>query len=175
MNTKTRGTSVGKSWCDLRMQKLKPRSSALRLRRYSAPGNCYLLSTSTHKREPLFVDKTSANLVLSAARWLDVIQQIRLDAVVVMPNHVHMACALTKCSSLSRLMQSYKSFTAHRLVDLGAEAPVWQTGYHDHAARSEQEYVDCIRYLLDNPVRAELVDRAQDYPFLYAHEDWFNG
>ncbi|MEM8983521.1 MAG: transposase [Pseudomonadota bacterium] len=129
---------------------------------------------STHQREAIFTDKLMADVVLNAARWLHTMHRIRLDAIVVMPDHFHLACALINCTTLAKIVHTLKGFTAHKLVDLGVTPPVWQAGYHDHAARSDEEYFDCIRYLLDNPVRAELVDRARDYPFLYAHEDWFN-
>ena len=61
--------------------------------------------------------------------------------------------------------------------------PLWQTGYHDHVLRAEDARLGVARYVLLNPVRAGLVENAEDYPFsgsgrytitqiLEAAEDW---
>ena len=42
---------------------------------------------------------------------------------------------------------------------------VWQPAYHDHALRAEDDLLVCARYLVANPVRAELVRSAHKYPY----------
>ena len=42
---------------------------------------------------------------------------------------------------------------------------VLQEGYHDWVLRAEQRTEDVIRYVLENPVRARLVEKPEDYPF----------
>jgi hypothetical protein len=41
---------------------------------------------------------------------------------------------------------------------------VWQTGYHDHALRREEDIVQVSRYVVANPLRAGLVELLGDYP-----------
>ena len=41
---------------------------------------------------------------------------------------------------------------------------IWQSGYYERVVRSHgMESV--VRYILDNPVQAGLVQRVEDYPF----------
>jgi putative transposase len=75
-------------------------------------------------------------------------------------------------STLAKVMHTLKSFSARRIGRVGIETPVWQKGYHDHALRDDDDYQFRIRYLINNPVRAGLVQRAQDYPFLILPSWW---
>jgi REP element-mobilizing transposase RayT len=40
---------------------------------------------------------------------------------------------------------------------------LWQTGFHDRVLREEDDTRAVVRYLLNNPVRAGLVQNAADY------------
>ena len=41
--------------------------------------------------------------------------------------------------------------------------PIWQAGYHDRRIRDAEEYGIRWRYITQNPVRARLVARAEDF------------
>lgn len=69
-------------------------------------------------------------------------------------------------------MHTLKSYTANRLTGLGVDAPIWQRGYHDHALRDDEDYFVRIQYLVNNPVRAGLVERIEDYPFVILPKGW---
>ena len=45
-------------------------------------------------------------------------------------------------------------------------AMLWQRYGYEHVLRSELERATTIRYILDNPLRAGLATRLEDYPFL---------
>ena len=47
----------------------------------------------------------------------------------------------------------------------GTLGSLWQTGYFERVLRVEEATPDVIAYILDNPVRASLVERRQDYPY----------
>ncbi len=42
---------------------------------------------------------------------------------------------------------------------------LWQEGYYERVLRSDEATETVVRYVLDNPVRAGLVQRAEDYSF----------
>ena len=48
---------------------------------------------------------------------------------------------------------------------LKSKGPVWQKGYHDHALRREEDIENVARYIVANPLRANLVRHLGDYPF----------
>ena len=69
-------------------------------------------------------------------------------------------------------MHSFKSYTSNRLAGLGVEAPVWQRGYHDHGLRDDEDYFERIRYLIENTIRAGLVECPDDYPYMILPGWW---
>jgi putative transposase len=83
-----------------------------------------------------------------------------------MPDHVHLLPeGLTPVADLRRFVKMAKQRTVHVLRSELGLSQVWQEGYHDWVLRTDQHTVDAIRYLLDNPVRAGLVQQWQDYPY----------
>ncbi|HID22932.1 MAG TPA: hypothetical protein EYP14_11110, partial [Planctomycetaceae bacterium] len=60
-----------------------------------------------------------------------------LDEFVVMPNHVHVLVTPRPGHSLSKIVQSWKSFTAHVINNLlGRRGALWQKEYFDHIVRN---------------------------------------
>ena len=72
-----------------------------------------------------------------------------------------------------KVMHTLKSYSAHGLSVAGVETPVWQKGYHDHGLRDDEDYGARVRYVLQNPLRAGLVQRVEDYPYVIL-PDWWN-
>jgi putative transposase len=101
--------------------------------------------------------------------------KIDLHAVVVMPDHVHMILTpLIKQTAfevycLGEITDGIKGASAH-LVNraLGRQGKVWQTESFDRVLRSSEKLDEKIDYILNNPVRAGLVESAPDYPWLWA-------
>jgi putative transposase len=92
-----------------------------------------------------------------------------LDAFVVMANHVHLLASPHVAPS--RLLQSVKGFSAreaNRLLGRTGE-PFWHAESYDHSIRDEPELERVRRYIEDNPVRAGLVLRAEDYRWSSAY------
>ena len=106
-------------------------------------------------------------------KWLHATNQVVIDAAVVMPDHLHFVGQLRE-GSLSKVMHTLKSYSAHKIGRRGIRPPIWQDGYHDHALRRDEDYRSLVTYLLQNPVRARLVDRIEDYRFLIL-PDWWTG
>ena len=104
-------------------------------------------------------------IVLDACRWLHNARRFLVDAAVVMPDHLHLAGELGE-GTLCKVMHTLKSYSSQRLAAAGVSTPVWQSGYHDHALRDDEDYRVRVRYLIENPVRTGLVERIEDYPFL---------
>jgi REP-associated tyrosine transposase len=155
------------------MRSASPHSRHLRKGRYSESGHYYFLTTCVAGRRPIFTAPERAAIVLGAIRWLHVANRFLVHAAVVMPDHLHFAGELAE-GTLPALMQALKGYSAHRLARMGIETPVWQDGYHDHALRDDEDYAMMLRYLIDNPVRAGLAARAEDYPHVIL-PDWWAG
>jgi REP element-mobilizing transposase RayT len=83
---------------------------------------------------------------------------------VLMPDHLHLFLSVVEIS-LSNWVKSLKNTLSKTLRSLGCDAPHWQKGFFDHLLRSGESYSQKWDYVRENPVRAGLVERAEDWPF----------
>jgi len=141
-----------------------PHSARLRAGRFSEPQRIYLLTATTEGRETLFTAFAIGRLVvaeLKAAQQEGLAESL---AWVLMPDHLHWLIALQH-GSLSDLMRRIKGRSAKRINELTKrQGKLWQDGFHDRALRREEDVLPAARYIVANPLRAGLVNRAGDYP-----------
>jgi REP element-mobilizing transposase RayT len=84
-------------------------------------------------------------------------KRYRLLAWCVMPNHVHVVCRLFPGQQLSKVLHSWKSFTAKNANEiLGRSGAFWQREYYDRLIRNGDELQRAVRYVVSNPKRAGL-------------------
>ncbi|HXP85299.1 MAG TPA: transposase [Bryobacteraceae bacterium] len=96
----------------------------------------------------------------------------QLGAFAIMANHVH--ALLLPSLPPSRILKSLKGFTAHeanRLLGRTGE-PFWQRESYDHWVRDRQEWLRIAAYIENNPVKAGVVSRADEYRWSSACETW---
>jgi putative transposase len=96
-------------------------------------------------------------------------------AWVVMPSHIHwLFQPLPKFSETvpkgksprEVIMHSLKSFTGNECNKaLGLKGQFWQQESYDHWIRDDDELERVIAYILNNPVRAGLAAKPEDYRF----------
>lgn len=113
-----------------------------------------------------------AQILMEAMRHRDG-REYDLYALCVMPNHVHSIFEPLDMEgaakpSLSKIMQSLKRHTARRAnMVLGREGAFWQDESYDHVIRNADEFMRTIYYVLENPVKAGLVSKWEDWPWTY--------
>ena len=138
----------------------------LRKGRHSLPGAYYSLTLSIINREPILANAEIAGIIFESFDWLESDERLRWFCIMVMPDHIHAVIQLRSKQSLSRLMQSFKSFTAKKInARLRRSGAVWQETYYEHGIRRNESLNEIIRYCYENPVRKGLVKEAWDYPF----------
>jgi putative transposase len=97
------------------------------------------------------------------------LQFYTLRAWVIMSNHVHLL--VSPMVAPAHFLQSIKGYTAreaNRLLQRTGE-PFWQAESYDHWVRDAPEMDRIGRYIEDNPVRAGLVARAEEYRWSSAY------
>jgi putative transposase len=114
-----------------------------------------------------------AQIVANSLHFLDG-DKYTLDCYTLMDNHSHVVFTPLQLEdgtsiALPRIMHSLKGFTAvaanHVLERAG---PFWQHESYDHVVRDEAELNRIRRYVLNNAVKAGLVEKAEDWPWSYA-------
>lgn len=87
---------------------------------------------------------------------------------VVMPDHVHFFTTPIPLAdtTLHQVIGKWKEWTAKRILkQTGGSAPLWQPEFFDHLLRTEDSLAEKWTYIRENPVRAGLVSRAEDWPY----------
>lgn len=93
-------------------------------------------------------------------------ERYRLLCWVVMPNHVHTLIETLDGQPVAKVAHGWKSFTANVANRrLGRSGPFWARDYFDRYIRDDQHLAAVVRYIENNPVKAGLVARAEDWPF----------
>ena len=70
--------------------------------------------------------------------------------------------------SLAQIMHSIKSYSANRIQRLlNRKGSIWQDENYDRIIRDEGEYLEKLNYIVNNPLKAGLVEKPEDYRWLY--------
>jgi putative transposase len=148
---------------------------------YRKPG-AYFVTICTYQRQLLFDNEALHDIASGTWQGLPFrFPTIRLDAFIIMPNHVHFILWLCdevdsaeeeptagsvvagipnlNKPSLGDVVGVYKSLVATTYLrwvndnDPSRSARVWQRGYYERIIRNEQELTHIRRYIQDNPRR----------------------
>jgi len=93
-------------------------------------------------------------------------ERYALSAWCVMPNHVHAVVTPFDGHGLTKILHSWKSYSAHEINrTLRREGSVWQKESFDHVVRNEVAFEKFVDYSELNPVAAGLVDRPEKWQF----------
>ncbi len=98
-----------------------------------------------------------------------------------MPNHLHALIELIAGYRVSRIVQSWKSYTARRInlwlsetgecragarrSQEGKSRALWQRDYWDRYIRDERHLMAVVQYIEENPIKAGLVRNTEDWPW----------
>jgi valyl-tRNA synthetase len=111
--------------------------------------------------ECLLSDPQVAEIVQNAVRHFDQ-ERYEIVAWAIMPNHVHAILRPFGGQELSKIVQSWKSFTAKEINRLlNRQGSLWMEEYYDHLIRDEKDLANQVSYTLANPEKAGL----QDWPW----------
>ena len=92
--------------------------------------------------------------------------RFQIHEFVIMPNHFHAIVTPAPDVSLEKAMQFIKggfSFRAKR--ELGCQFEIWERSFTEHRIKDCEDYDRHRSYIYENPVRAGLAMKAQDYAY----------
>jgi putative transposase len=126
-------------------------------------GQTYMVSTETWGRRSLFQAERWAKLLIDTLYHYRG-QTYLLHEFVVMPDHIHVL--MTPQTSLERAVQFIKGGFSYRAKkELGSNMEVWQRGFSDHRIRDANDYAIHVCYIHNNPVKEQLCERPEDFPY----------
>jgi REP element-mobilizing transposase RayT len=91
------------------------------------------------------------------------------DSVVhlycLMPDHIHLIWQVLN-GNLLAVVSAWKSTTTRIWWRHGGMGRLWQPSFYDQGIRGDQAWNEVVRYILENPQRAGLVEHWENYPYI---------
>ena len=145
----------------------------MRYRRVFIPGAAYFFTVVTAQRYPWFANPDHVELLRSAFRAVRVKYPFTIEAMVVLPDHLHCIWTLppgdADFATRWRLIKSWFSKrvpVAPTDVREGQrQRRVWQNRYWEHWLRDENDFRAHVEYIHFNPVKHGLAVSAGAWPY----------
>ena len=137
----------------------------------------------TDRRLPILASPVAVDLLRSAFRETMQRHPFTIDAIVVLPDHLHSIWTLPPGDTRFALRWSAikAAFTRAYVGAGGAEAPrsgsrrkrgergVWQRRFWDHVIRDDDDFGRHLDYVHYNPLKHGLVSCPHDWPYSSFH------
>jgi putative transposase len=145
-------------------------------RNFLAGGTFFFTATLADRRSSALIDHI--DLLKRAFRATRRERPFLLDAVVVLPDHLHVVITLpTDDADYPGRWKRFKSLFTRLVVarrggferNRRGEYSLWQRRFWEHTIRDESDLVRHIDYIHYNPVKHGLVSRVSDWPHSSFH------
>jgi len=105
--------------------------------------------------------KETANSLLESVRYRHEHRFWYAHIFLLMPDHCHALLSFPEDRKITQVVRDWKRWTARAL---GIE---WQVDFFEHRLRREEYFSQKWDYILQNPVRANLVTSVENWPFVW--------
>jgi putative transposase len=149
-------------------------------RRAFVPGGCWFFTVNLLDRQSTLLSD-SVELLRDAVRATRQSHPFHIDAMVVLPDHLHAVWTLppddADFSVRWRLIKTRFAKAippGERLSPVRQarnERGIWQRRFWEHLIRDERDYARHLEYCYINPVKHGLVRRVCDWPHSSFHRD----
>jgi len=137
-------------------------------------GYSYYFTIVTHRREPILIDNIA--LLRESFQESKIHYIYSIDAIVVLPDHLHMIITPTNVNEYPKILHAIKynfskRFNNHEYIEQSSSRdkrkikPVWQKRYYEHTIRDEKDYLRCIEYIRTNPIKHNYIDNDEVWEY----------
>jgi putative transposase len=146
---------------------LPERDHLKRLGNVFAKDPLYFLTCCTAQRRKVLATDASAEVLRSAFAASSKIHGWHIGRYVIMPDHVHFfGRPQIEAKSLSAVIRDWKKWTSREIARIESiDDPIWQPEFFDHVLRSADSYSEKWEYVRQNPVRAGLATKPDEWPY----------
>ncbi|MET0029441.1 MAG: transposase [Candidatus Thiodiazotropha sp.] len=146
-------------------------------RRNRIPGGSYFFTLTLQNRKATTLVE-HIDLLRNAFRHAQRQRPFTLDAIVVLPEHLHTIWTMPKedydFSSRWHLIKSHFTRVLRALEgqlepDSRGEYRIWQKRFWEHTIRNGEDYIRHRDYIHFNPVKHSHVTRVRDWPWSSFH------
>jgi putative transposase len=135
-----------------------------RVASYIVPGYCYHLINRGNLRARVFHEDADYRQFLALIHRAQTRIELPILAMCLMPNHLHLVVQPRDAQDVSRWMQWV--FTTHvhwSHAKYGTTGRLWQGRFKAFLCQADHHLLTVMRYVERNALRANLVERAEDW------------
>ena len=126
----------------------------------------YFLTFCTQGRRRHFAHADVVTLVRTQTRRAATEEGFAISAYCYMPDHVHLlVTGLEEQSDGRRFIKAAKQYSGYVFARSYGDR-LWQRYGYERVLRSDEATLAVARYIVNNPLRANLVKEVRQYPFL---------
>ncbi|MBI4262692.1 transposase [Candidatus Uhrbacteria bacterium] len=153
----------------------------VREKSHHLPLSCYIgrhpiaFTCCVENRNDCFRDRSTVGAIKSLLQKC--LQKFNIDAHVYlfMPDHCHLLLeGQDDAADMYTCMHTFKQQSGFWLAK--NKQMHWQKNFYDHILRKEEDIEKHVRYILNNPVRQDIVEDWKQYPYkgstLYDLSKW---
>ena len=129
---------------------------------YANAENMFSVTICVKPRRPVFISRMTNTAAVRDILRLHQEGWAGVHLYCLMPDHIHLVLA-PGCDGLSVAIRRLKGRFSVWWRRNGDGQTLWQQGFFDHKIRTTENFKQQCDYVLENPVRAGLVERAEDY------------
>jgi len=145
-------------------------------RRAQEGGATYFFTVVAYRRQPLLTCPDVLDSLRDAFREVQQTNPFKLDAVVILPDHLHAMWTLPDGDAefgkrwgmikrhVSKAVSKAISVPVGDSMRSRQESGLWQRRFWEHLIRDDADYARHMDYLHYNPVRHGHVERPADWP-----------
>lgn len=150
-----------------------PKRKQIRLKDYDYSQNgYYFITICTHNKQNTLSDICRGGVLLRpfgeiAEKTMHDLKdryRVQIPSYVIMPNHIHMILIIDRAEqspapTVSDIICAYKSLTtkaANKYNNTHGQK-LWQRSYYEHIIRNENDYLEILKYITQNPQKRELL------------------
>ena len=150
---------------------------------YELRGSIYFVTFKT--AEEFTLSEPAKDITLDSVKF-HAGKKYRLHSCVIMETHVHVILEPSLVEqaslpaskelkegdltyySLAQILHSIKSYSANKIQKLlNKKGNIWLNENYDRLIRDDKEYEDKMNYIINNPVKVGLVEKPEDYRWLF--------
>jgi putative transposase len=130
----------------------------------------FFVTSVCHQRSPLFRNPRFAEELVDTLYAYRQQRRFLLHEFVIMHDHLHLIVTPGGTLSLEKVLQFVKGGASFRIGKLlSSRREIWQRSFAHQRIRTIDEYVSFRRYVHENPVKQQLCNRSDEYPFSSAN------
>lgn len=132
---------------------------------YSQPF-AYFVTICTKNKERVFCNEALNDEIVSCLKEEKEKTGVRVFTYCLMPDHLHLLISPSgDAMNVSRFIGRFKSRTTRIGWKYEIGDKMWQGRFYDHIVRRNESLKDICEYVLNNPVRKNLVESWEDFRF----------